>query len=275
MARTLTLIPISYTFAKTLNPIFPFNNTLPFSSSILYRQKLTRRTLSCSVLRPTAGEFSGSVDDEESDDLDDLDVVALEQEAKDAVQAYSSSLSQILSIEDEEKSDRKESAQSRRKSPRRTKIIPDNLLPRVAIVGRPNVGKSALYNRLVGGNRAIVVDEPGVTRDRLYGRSYWGEHEFMVVDTGGVITVSKSQATVMEELAITTTIGMDGIPLAVREAAVAWMPSMIERQATAAVEESSVIIFLVDGQEKISDCFSWEYNQGFISELSILCYSSF
>ncbi|KAG4994144.1 hypothetical protein JHK86_030971 [Glycine max] len=71
----------------------------------------------------------------------------------------------------------------------------------------------------------------------------------MVVDTGGVITVSKSQATVMEELAITTTIGMDGIPLAVREAAVAWMPSMIERQATAAVEESSVIIFLVDGQK--------------------------
>lgn len=93
-----------------------------------------------------------------------------------------------------------------------------------------------------------MVDEPGVTRDRLYGRSYWGEHEFMVVDTGGVITVSKSQATVMEELAITTTIGMDGIPLAVREAAVARMPSMIERQATAAVEESSVIIFLVDGQ---------------------------
>lgn len=92
------------------------------------------------------------------------------------------------------------------------------------------------------------MDEPGVTRDRLYGRSYWGEHEFMVVDTGGVITVSKSQATVMEELAITTTIGMDGIPLAVREAAVARMPSMIERQATAAVEESSVIIFLVDGQ---------------------------
>ncbi|KAH1224771.1 GTPase Der [Glycine max] len=271
MARTLTLIPISYTFAKTLNPIFPFNNTLPFSSSILYRQKLTRRTLSCSVLRPTAGEFSGSVDDEESDDLDDLDVVALEQEAKDAVQAYSSSLSQILSIEDEEKSDRKESAQSRRKSPRRTKIIPDNLLPRVAIVGRPNVGKSALYNRLVGGNRAIVVDEPGVTRDRLYGRSYWGEHEFMVVDTGGVITVSKSQATVMEELAITTTIGMDGIPLAVREAAVAWMPSMIERQATAAVEESSVIIFLVDGQagltaadEEIADWLRKKYSDKYV-----------
>lgn len=93
-----------------------------------------------------------------------------------------------------------------------------------------------------------MVDEPGVTRDRLYGRSFWGEHEFMVVDTGGVVTVSKSQANVMEDLAISTTIGMDGIPLASREAAVARMPSMIEKQATAAVEESSVIVFLVDGQ---------------------------
>lgn len=98
------------------------------------------------------------------------------------------------------------------------------------------------------GNKAIVVDEPGVTRDRLYGRSFWGNQEFMVVDTGGVLTISKSQADVMEELAVTTTIGMEGIPLATREAAVARMPSMIERQATIAVEESSVIIFLVDGQ---------------------------
>ena len=70
----------------------------------------------------------------------------------------------------------------------------------------------------------------------------------MVIDTGGVITVSKSQANVMEELAISTTIGMDGIPLASREAAIARMPSMIERQATAAVEESAVILFVVDGQ---------------------------
>lgn len=98
------------------------------------------------------------------------------------------------------------------------------------------------------GNKAIVVDEPGVTRDRLYGRSFWGDYEFMVVDTGGVLTVSKLQSDVMEELAISTTIGMEGIPLASREAAVARMPSMIERQATVAVEESSVIIFLVDGQ---------------------------
>ena len=76
----------------------------------------------------------------------------------------------------------------------------------------------------------------------------FGESEYMVVDTGGVLNIATSQADVMEELAITTTIGMDGIPLASREAAVARMASMIERQATAAVEEASVIIFLVDGQ---------------------------
>ncbi|KAK8463876.1 hypothetical protein PHAVU_011G059500 [Phaseolus vulgaris] len=267
MAHTLTLPPISYSLAKTLNPISPFHKSLPFSSSILSRQKPIRRSLFRSVLRSTAAEFSDSVDDEEeSAELGELDVIALEQEAKDAAQAYSSSLSQVLTI-DEEKNDHEETAQSRSRSARRTKSIPDNLLQRVAIVGRPNVGKSALFNRLVGRNRAIVVDEPGVTRDRLYGRSYWGEHEFMVVDTGGVITVSKSQATVMEELAITTTIGMDGIPLAVREAAVARMPSMIERQATAAVEESSVIIFLVDGQagltaadEEIADWLRRNYS---------------
>lgn len=93
-----------------------------------------------------------------------------------------------------------------------------------------------------------MVDEPGVTRDRLYGRSFWGDSEFLVIDTGGVVTISKLHDDVMEELAISTTIGMEGIPLASREAAVARMPSMIEKQATFAVEESSVIIFLVDGQ---------------------------
>nr|XP_048324959.1 GTPase Der isoform X5 [Ziziphus jujuba var. spinosa] len=145
--------------------------------------------------------------------------------------------------------------------------VPDYLLPKVAIVGRPNVGKSALFNRLVGGNKAIVVDEPGVTRDRLYGRSFWGDYEFMVVDTGGVLTLSKSQANVMEELAITTTIGMDGIPLASREAAIARMPSMIERQAAAAIEESSVIVLVVDGQagltaadEEIADWLRKNYS---------------
>lgn len=101
---------------------------------------------------------------------------------------------------------------------------------------------------ILQGNKAIVVDEPGVTRDRLYGRSFWGDYEFMVVDTGGVLTMSKSHGDIMEELAVTTTIGMEGIPLVTREAAVARMPIMIERQAAVAVEESSVIVFLVDGQ---------------------------
>ncbi|KAI3461096.1 hypothetical protein Pfo_017759 [Paulownia fortunei] len=190
------------------------------------------------------GEEELSSDDEEAESFD---VQEFEREAKQVVKEFSDSLSRELKIEDEV-SNQKE---TRGKQKRRTNTIsniPDHLLPRVAIVGRPNVGKSALFNRLVGGNKAIVVDEPGVTRDRLYGRSYWGDYEFMVVDTGGVLTISKSQDDVMEELAISTTIGMEGIPLASREAAVARMPSMVERQATVAVEESSVIIFLVDGQ---------------------------
>ncbi|PQQ07933.1 uncharacterized protein Pyn_35749 [Prunus yedoensis var. nudiflora] len=148
-------------------------------------------------------------------------------------------------VSEDEKDDQEEVGRKQRRQKSTVKSIPDHLLPRVAIVGRPNVGKSALFNRLVSGNKAIVVDEPGVTRDRLYGRSFWGDHELMVVDAGGVLTVSKSQASVMEELAISTTIGMDGIPLASREPAVARMPSMIEKQATAAVEESSIIISLL------------------------------
>ncbi|XAR60378.1 hypothetical protein NMG60_11033726, partial [Bertholletia excelsa] len=186
--------------------------------------------------------------DEEIDDEDyAVDLEALEEEAKVSVREFSRSLSQELKVEDQ-KNDLKEihGRKLRRKSTAGN--IPDRLLPKVTIVGRPNVGKSALFNRLVGGNKAIVVDEPGVTRDRLYGRSFWGDYEFLVVDTGGVLTMSKTQADVMEELSITTTIGMEGIPLATREAAVAKMPSMIERQASVAMEESSVIIFLVDGQ---------------------------
>nr|GME20264.1 GTPase Der-like [Ipomoea batatas] len=204
-------------------------------------------------LPPAAAQFYGEEDelleiegsDTEDDEEESLDVDALEREAKQAAREFSESLSRQLRTEDEKTSEKETRKQKRLKS---TSSVPDHLLPKVVIVGRPNVGKSALFNRLVGGNRAIVVDEPGVTRDRLYGRSFWGEYEFMVVDTGGVLTISKLQDDVMDELAISTTIGMEGIPLATREAAVAKMPSMIERQATFAVEESSVIVFVVDGQ---------------------------
>jgi GTP-binding protein len=60
-------------------------------------------------------------------------------------------------------------------------------LPSIVIVGRPNVGKSTLFNRLVGRRRSIVTDEPGITRDRIYGRMEWGGYSVEVVDTGGLL----------------------------------------------------------------------------------------
>lgn len=80
-------------------------------------------------------------------------------------------------------------------------------LPIVAIVGRPNVGKSTLFNKLIGQKLSIVEDTPGVTRDRIYSKCEWLGHEFMLVDTGGIEPDSDdiilSQMRRQAELAIT------------------------------------------------------------------------
>lgn len=92
-------------------------------------------------------------------------------------------------------------------------------LPVVAIIGRPNVGKSTLVNRLAGTQNAIVYDEPGVTRDRTYLPAFWRDREFLVVDTGGLVFDDDTE----------------------------FLP-LIRQQAMAALSEASAAIFIVDGQ---------------------------
>ena len=87
----------------------------------------------------------------------------------------------------------------------------------VAIVGRPNVGKSTLFNRLTGTRQAIVSDEAGTTRDRQYGKCEWGKREFSLVDTGGWVVNSDD---IFEE--------------------------EIRKQVILATQEADVILFLVD-----------------------------
>lgn len=92
-------------------------------------------------------------------------------------------------------------------------------LPIVAIVGRPNVGKSTLVNRLAGVTDAIVHDEPGVTRDRTYRPAFWCDRDFLVVDTGGLVFDDDTE----------------------------FLP-LIREQAMMALAEASAVIFVVDGQ---------------------------
>jgi GTPase len=87
----------------------------------------------------------------------------------------------------------------------------------LVIVGRPNVGKSTLFNRLTGTRRAIVTDEPGITRDRIYGRSEWRGRVLEIVDTGGIIPDDK-----------------------------ALIPTEILRQARVAIERASLLVLVVD-----------------------------
>ncbi|MGF1577128.1 MAG: GTPase, partial [Cyanophyceae cyanobacterium] len=93
-------------------------------------------------------------------------------------------------------------------------------LPLVAIVGRPNVGKSTLVNRLAGERAAIVFDQPGVTRDRLYRETEWNGRRFRVVDTGGLIFNDDTE----------------------------FLPH-IREQAMYAMSEAQAVIFVVDGIE--------------------------
>jgi len=92
--------------------------------------------------------------------------------------------------------------------------------PTIAIVGRPNVGKSTLFNRIVGGRRAIVSEAAGTTRDRHFGEAEWGGRSFWIVDTGGLVPDSNDS-----------------------------MDRAIRRQVELAVDEADLIVFLVDGKE--------------------------
>lgn len=96
-------------------------------------------------------------------------------------------------------------------------------VPTLAIVGRPNVGKSTLFNRIVGSRRAIVGDEPGITRDRLYGDAEWRGRRIRIIDTGGIIPEDKD-----------------------------FIPSEIFRQARVAFDEAAAIVMVVDGRAEIA-----------------------
>jgi GTP-binding protein len=93
----------------------------------------------------------------------------------------------------------------------------------IAIVGRPNVGKSTLFNRIVGSRRAIVGDEPGITRDRLYGDAEWRGRTLRIVDTGGILPEEKDL-----------------------------IPSEIYRQARVALDEAAAIIMVIDGRTELA-----------------------
>jgi GTP-binding protein len=99
----------------------------------------------------------------------------------------------------------------------------EQALPLVAIVGRPNVGKSTLFNRLIGERRSIVGDEPGITRDRIYGEADWQTKRFAIVDTGGIVPDDD-----------------------------AVIPANILKQAGFAIDEAEALIWVVDARKGIT-----------------------
>ena len=96
-------------------------------------------------------------------------------------------------------------------------------LPLIAVCGRPNVGKSTLFNRLTGSRRSIVGDEPGITRDRIYGEIEWQHRDARIVDTGGVVPDDE-----------------------------ALIPAEIFRQAQVALDEANAIIMVIDGRTELA-----------------------
>jgi GTP-binding protein len=112
--------------------------------------------------------------------------------------------------------------------------------PIVALVGRPNVGKSTLFNRLVGERRAIVQDEPGTTRDRLYGETDWAGSTFLVVDTGGLDIAATDKAPQKgDQPTALSTSSRDFV-------------HEIRAQAEVAIEEADVVVFLVDARDGVT-----------------------
>jgi GTP-binding protein len=113
--------------------------------------------------------------------------------------------------------------------------------PVVALVGRPNVGKSTLFNRLTGGRTAIVEDIPGTTRDRIYGDCEWNGTGFIVIDTGGLEAPT--------ELVESRQRRTNAAPLATDSVR---FVEYIQNQAQVAIDEADAIIFVVDGMEGLS-----------------------
>ena len=103
-------------------------------------------------------------------------------------------------------------------------------LPNVVIVGRPNVGKSALFNRLSGRQAALVADIPGVTRDRLYAEVSSEKLDFVLVDTGGLFSESDFKGDLNPEV----------------------LRSKMTKQVGTALEEAVALVFVVDGQEGVT-----------------------